>query len=187
MIVIAYHPEKERFWAMVNKSDNPKGCWLWQGSTRNKGYGAFVYKKDGKSINGRSHRYSYEIHRGEIPDKLFVLHDCDTPACVNPDHLFLGTNQDNVTDMMKKGRHVPGGTYAKEKAKYKKGTDHHACFLDEETVKSIRSDYIPGIFGYVKLSKKYKLKLTHIMQIIRRKIWKDMEKYLNNEDIIYGY
>src|SRR5690242_10599760 len=76
------------------------GCWEWQGSTHASGYGQI-------SICGkprRAHRVSYLIYRGPIEPGLFVLHRCDNRKCVRPDHLFLGTSQDNVTDMEVKGR-----------------------------------------------------------------------------------
>lgn len=169
-----YPSEIDRFWSKVNKTDNTEDCWTWNASTRAKGYGAFCYLKDGQTINGRGHRYSYEIHIGVIPDGLFVLHRCDNPSCVNPNHLFLGTNQDNVNDMMRKGRHVSGGTYAKDKAKYNRGSKHFNAKLTEDIVRSIRQEYIPNKIGYIKLAKKYNITVSHATLIIKNKIWKSI-------------
>lgn len=89
-----------RFWAKVNKTPT---CWLWTANRLPKGYGVI-------NVGGRAgsqqlaHRVSWELHFGPIPDGLWVLHRCDNPPCVRPDHLFLGTVQDNVDDMVTKGR-----------------------------------------------------------------------------------
>lgn len=88
---------EERFWAKVDKSG---GCWLWTAALNNRGYGQIT-------INNRrvyAHRLSYEMANGPIPKRLEVLHECDTPNCVNPAHLSLGTHLDNMKDMLSKGR-----------------------------------------------------------------------------------
>lgn len=90
-----------RFWAKVAKSN---GCWLWQASKSIAGYGQFKLRS---YVGVFAHRLSWEIAHGVIADGLWVLHKCDTPACVNPEHLFLGTCVDNVRDMYAKGRNAP--------------------------------------------------------------------------------
>jgi hypothetical protein len=75
------------------------GCWLWVGTTT-RGYGRI--RAFGSTQ--RAHRVSWLIHRGPIPSGIGVCHRCDTPSCVNPDHLFLGDQRDNLRDMVRKGR-----------------------------------------------------------------------------------
>lgn len=92
-------PIKEKLEAYSIPEPN-SGCCLWLASISERGYGR-IYD-DGK--NKRAHRVSYEEYIGPIPEGLLVLHRCDTPACINPGHLFLGTHQDNMDDMVKKER-----------------------------------------------------------------------------------
>ena len=92
-----YMSYEDRFMQKVNKTET---CWLWTGALNSRGYGSFgVY---GKATS--AHRYSYEHFKGKIPEGMIVCHSCDVPACVNPDHLWVGTYLDNSRDCIRKGR-----------------------------------------------------------------------------------
>lgn len=97
-------PLHVRFWNNVVRAD---GCWLWVGTIDDKGYGKIshggrAYKKDLKA-----HRLSYELRNGPIPDGMVICHRCDTPACVNPAHLYAGTQKQNMMDASARGRLNP--------------------------------------------------------------------------------
>jgi hypothetical protein len=92
---------QERFWFQVDHTDT---CWLWTGHRNNKGYGYLGFGTNGKRTWHLVHRLSWEWTYGPIPDDLCVLHHCDRPSCVRPDHLFLGTRPENTEDMRSKGR-----------------------------------------------------------------------------------
>ena len=90
---------EERFFQKVIKTET---CWLWNGALTSNGYGSFVF--NGKSQG--AHRFSYQNFKGEIPEGMLICHTCDIPACVNPEHLWVGTHLDNSDDKYKKNRQV---------------------------------------------------------------------------------
>lgn len=92
-----------RFWSKVEP--RPSGCWEWTGATRRGGYGVFVYRLASYRVRqDTAHRLSWEMLYGPVPDGLLVCHSCDNRRCVRPSHLWLGTDQDNSDDKMRKGR-----------------------------------------------------------------------------------
>lgn len=147
----------ERFWPKVAKGGGD-ACHLWSGCTNNKGYGQIG--RGGRY--GRmmlAHRAAWEIANGPIPKGLCVLHKCDTPLCVNPAHLFLGTIADNNADMLGKGRASGGGL---------KGEDHGGSKLTSAQVLEIRATV--GV-SQRKLCSKYGIGRSHIHRIISRECW----------------
>ena len=127
----------ERFFSRIEYTDF---CWLWTGYVRPEGYGSI-----GRVL---THRASWKIHFGPIPDGLFVCHECDNRRCVNPAHLWVGTHQDNMDDMIRKGREAHNiGMFAGEKC--------YKAKLTWDQVGKIRSEYIPYKMSAQKLADKY--------------------------------
>jgi hypothetical protein len=114
--------QKEFFWGKVKKGER---CWSWLRGCYSAGYGQF--KAGGKGY--AAHRLSYEISVGPIPEGMCVLHKCDNPPCVNPDHLFLGTQKENMQDCVNKKRHFSTQT---------KGSRHPNGKLTDDEVREIR-------------------------------------------------
>jgi len=164
-------PWESQFWSSVDRSGE---CWLWIGKRRNrKGYG--VIYVEGKEW--LAHRLSWVIRHGDIPECLQVLHNCpsgDNPACVNPDHLFLGTKSDNTKDMWAKNRGVkpplspwpkgcprPGQT----------GERHVQSKLTDEAVREIRKSYRPRKVSMQRLADKFGVSRTAVAFVIRGHTW----------------
>lgn len=117
------------------------GCWLWTASSDESGYGRLNGEASGQRFRS-AHRASWLLHKGAVPSGLFVLHKCDTPACVNPEHLFLGTTQDNVSDKMAKGRHPRCAPYAPAR-----GERCHGSKLTAPKVANIKMLFALGASG----------------------------------------
>jgi HNH endonuclease len=98
-------PIKDRFEEKFIPEPN-SGCWLWEASCRPNGYGQFGVGRSNKMLRkvDYAHRVAWTLYCGEVPDGLHVLHKCDVRCCVNPDHMFIGTNADNMADKISKGR-----------------------------------------------------------------------------------
>lgn len=133
----------------INKIDG--GCWLWTGWKNNWGYGEVCFK--GKNL--RMHRLSYLVHKGPIPPKMLVCHKCDTPACCNPDHLWLGTNKENHWDARDKKRcraqkitHCPKGhAYDEHGVRYGKA-QNRACTICQRAINRIQKLGWPEDLAY---------------------------------------
>jgi len=132
------------------------GCWLWLGSFDDDGYG----KGWGDGKSEYAHRRSWKEHKGPILDDLWVLHRCDNPACVNPDHLFLGTHQDNVDDKMHKGR----------AAGQPPGELHWKAALTEDQVRMVEAD--PRRQSVI--AAEYGIRQTAVSKIKLHQTWKHL-------------
>lgn len=133
------------------------GCWLWLGMMQvGKLYGLFCFKQK----TTKAHRASYALHRGPFDRSLCVLHRCDNPACVNPEHLTLGTQADNILDMDRKGRRVSA-----------LGEQQHLSKLTPSLVKEIRQLAGSGL-SYSQIARVYSLHAATVGRIVTRRTWR---------------
>lgn len=149
---------EERFWEKVNIGEGDD-CWEWKASTTKKGYGSFGWVTGSEY----AHRVSWILRFGEISDDLHVLHSCDNRRCVNPNHLFLGTTQDNSKDMVSKGRSMINERNPMSK-------------LSTEDVREIR-DILrsPGRPSHRKIAKMFSVSSGTISLIGSNHIWKGIQ------------
>lgn len=145
---------KNRFWSKVKIAAESE-CWEWTAS-KHQGYGMFMFK--GRARN--AHRMAYMFAHGDIPVGMFICHHCDNPGCVNPSHLFLGTNADNVRDRTIKDRH-----------QHLKGSQHGRAKLTEDQARIIRKEYQSGTRPAI-LARQYGVNRTTITYLGQGKTWK---------------
>lgn len=144
---------EERFWSRI-EYDPFGGCWLWSGAMSKKpGYGTL--NVEGKTVG--AHRFSWFIFQGPLNDNDFVLHRCDIRACVNPAHLFLGTQKDNIADMVAKDRHARGERNAQAK-------------LAARDIPEIRALREKG-WTQLKIAERFGVSQVKISQILRGRAW----------------
>ena len=143
-------PLLDRFMMRVNKV--PNGCWLWTGYKRPDGYGLMSITA---KRTERAHRTSWRLFHGAAPAGAFVCHQCDTPSCVNPAHLFIGTPADNVRDAIEKKRHVRGQRQG------------HAVLTDRQAA-GIKASKLPSLA----LARIFKIKPGVVYSIRSGRTWK---------------
>jgi hypothetical protein len=156
-------PLADRFWAKVAKTE---GCWEWTGCRLPFGHGQVFIRQGGRrgrSITMLAHRLSWELAIGPIPAGLKVLHRCDNPPCVRPDHLFLGTAADNVADCHSKGRQNHVG----------KPGNKNAAKLSAAQVADIRARYIPRVITLKSLAAEYGVSEPAVHAIVHRHRWSE--------------
>lgn len=152
------------FWDRVDKTtgNGPWGnCWIWTGGKVG-GYGSVRFR----GIMQKSHRVAWIITNGEIGNNDHVLHRCDNPPCCNPDHLFLGTNHDNVLDRHKKGRSKNVFTSANHPATQRAGEHHWCAKLSNNDVKAICELHASGV-NQTQIAKQYSVHSATISRIVR--------------------
>jgi len=142
------------------------GCWIFTGATNHWGYGMVGMGSRGAATD-RVHRVTYRHFRGDIPNGLFVCHTCDVPSCCNPDHLFLGSNQDNVNDMIKKGR---GSSPPRNL--HVVGSAHPLSKLTEDEAVKIRHMYSQGVIQE-DLAKLFGVARQTISKVVNHKRYKN--------------
>jgi len=155
-----------RFWSKVHP-EALSGCWLWHGPLDNSGYGRFTVSAGARRgrrrvgrINALPHRHMFEMANGPIPPGMCVCHRCDVPACVNPDHLFLGTHAENMADMARKGRAASLPADKSPSAK-----------LDWASVREIRSRRQRGE-SQAAIARSVGMSQQQISNIVRAACWK---------------
>lgn len=151
-------PPEIRFLGKVKKTEN--GCWEWMAYKERRGYGKFVAK--GETL---AHRFSYLIHKGEIPKEMLVCHSCDNPSCVNPEHLWLGTAMDNTKDCISKGR---------DRHVIVRGEKNGLSKLTEKDVIKIKKLAILR-YGQKEIANLFKCDQTNIHYILSGKTWKHVK------------
>lgn len=144
-----------RFWSKVAVTANPDKCWEWRRRINIKGYGQV---RAGKNMVG-AHRVAFFIHNNQDPLDKFVCHSCDNRSCVNPNHLWIGTNADNIMDCKRKGRLTPSP-----------GSKNGFSKLTESQVLEIRRLRQDGVTSK-ELAEKFKTDKTNIWLIVTRKHW----------------
>lgn len=154
---------EQRFWAKVTIPSIERtsdGCWLWIGGKTSFGHGRFCFSRGNLMP---AHKYMWELVNGSIVTGLQVLHRCDVPACVRPSHLFLGTQADNICDMIQKHRKAS-----------QSGENNSSARLTPDDVREIRALYTPGR-GVSALAGKYGVHPVTIRQIAKRERWGRVE------------
>ena len=145
----------KQFWESIDKKTNEE-CWEWIKGKTSKGYGTVRYENK----TYLAHRLAYQLFHNKTLDKLiFICHKCDNPLCCNPNHLFQGTNKDNIDDKVNKNRQTKGETNANVK-------------LTSEQVISIRTTYENRNITHRQLASIYNVTSPTITAILKRKTWK---------------
>lgn len=171
--VVALDNAAERRFHSSYEASDPDACWEWKGLIASTGYGAFCKKH--RPIG--AHRQAWEYANGTIPDGMSVLHHCDNRRCVNPAHLFLGTQADNMRDMCKKGRSLSGdrNPVRVNPDLIRRGESHRRAKTTDDLVRAIRQDRRENATPHKVLSARYGVPIPRLRSILYRTTWKHVE------------
>lgn len=152
---------RERFFEKVdrNASGGEPGCWLWKAAVGSHGYGAFGVTHDDVLL---AHRVAYALERGESPERGVLRHTCDTPRCVNPDHLIHGSQSENLSDAVERGG-------------YGVGEDHQNAELTETDIREIRERYSSGNETQAEIADDFDIARPTVSDIVRGRRWSHVE------------
>lgn len=162
-------PTAEQFMQRTRRNGE---CIEWTGPIKPEGYGSFTIgsRTDGSRRTVQSHRFSYELFNGPIPDGMQVCHACDNRLCVNPAHLWLGSQRDNLQDAIAKGRWSPNGWREVHPEGQLRGSQLYNAKLTEEQVVEIRMLHSQGV-RFVKLARRFGVSPSAIRHIVIRRNW----------------
>lgn len=155
----------------IDRSAGPNGCWLWTAYRNARGYGVVGFNR---KIH-LAHRVCYSLKHGAIPPGLFVCHRCDNPPCVNPDHMFLGTQKDNMADCSSKGRinsKIGDRLWAKiNPERVPRGENNQQAKLTTNKVLKIRELYMSGNISQRQLAKDFGVSKGTIYYVVKGLVW----------------
>jgi|WetSurMetagenome_2_1015567.scaffolds.fasta_scaffold106561_2 hypothetical protein len=137
----------KNFWNKIDKK-NEEECWPWTGCKDSSGYGLIAYNKNGIRTALKAQRVMYQLIYGEIFDNMYICHKCDNRSCCNPSHLFQGTPQDNIDDMISKGR------------------DKKRIKISDKQVEEMRNSYSLGNITQRELANIYNINVSYVSHII---------------------
>ncbi len=150
--------QEDRFWNKISVAENTNDCWPWRGTLNNKGYPQCGFKIKGKRF-ALPYRIAYLLHYKTDPESFNVCHKCDNPLCCNPNHLFLGTQQENMLDCSKKNR-------------ISYGENHPHSKLTEDNVRFIRNNYSNVTKQLYDFASKFNVSFSTIYDVVKYRTWR---------------